>query len=688
MFGPYVQREISGIPVGFFSVPPEGPRREFGLVTTQPAAVSVMKLATGDSLAIVRQVKFGGSARAAAFLEGNPARSASYVLLAGDGDSVRVLRVGRKSVQERVTPLPGRADGILCADIDSDGLREVVAYGRTIAGLSVLKPGSGALQGLQEPLFPELSAADAEVLDTDGDGVNDVYLLDWLGDRLLYYGGIGRGSFTEPSSTELPGEPGTFSVLSRGADLLVAVTIPSARQIVVLSRDSTDRLSVTAVCSTPWEPEQVKIREVNGDGRPDVVCSGAGEVAVYVSAGRGIFRSPLHFQAAGGSSLWALEDVDGDRLPDLLLADAGRRTIGAATRTNQSWTRGVASYLVGTKVADLLIAETGGDRRNDIVVTSEGALTVYSQVPGGLFDPQTSVEMPAGASRTLGLAAGARSRFVVAFPRSAELAAVALHGDPVLALFPAGADPWVLATGTDPSSGMAWILSRYRPGGGKLYSLAAYEQLNERQYLERRIGGSFTVRASVVTARPAVEGSTPTLVVAARDPRENALSLFSYALGARGEPSGERLLATLPDTVGHLEWMGVEDLDRDGRLDLILGLRRPTRRIVILYGQDRPASAAELVIVEGLAGADERGLEARDADGDGFCDLLALGDRRRTIEVAYGTGRRSFAASVVAVQTGEIQAFTAGPLVGECDLVVAEPRGIMTVFHSPFKRGR
>jgi hypothetical protein len=313
---------------------------------------------------------------------------------------------------------------------------------------------------------------------------------------------------------------------------------------------------------------------------------------------------------------------------------------------------------------------------------------VFSQVPGGLFYPRTSVKIPAGAKRTLALASGARSRFVVAFPRTEELAAVALHGDPVLAMFPAGTDPWVLATGTDPPTGMAWILSRYRPGGGKLYSLAAYEQLNERQYLERRVGGTLTLHASAVTARRAVEGSTPILVVAARDLRENAVSVFSYALGPRGEPSGERLVAILRDTIGHLEWIGADDLDRDGRLDLILGLQRPTRKLAVLYGQDRTANAADLVIVEGLAGADERGFEARDVDGDGFCDLLACGDGRRSIDVAYGTGRRSFAASRVAVRTGEIQAFAAGPLTGECDLVVAEPRGTMTVFHSPFQRVR
>ena len=192
----------------------------------------------------------------------------------------------------------------------------------------------GHCRASQEPLFPDLSAADVAVLDADGDGVNDLFLLDWVGDRLQYYQGMGRGAFSEPSSVELPGEPGAFSVLLRGADLLVAVTIPSARQIVVLFRDTTDRLSVSALCSTPWEPDQVEIRDVSGDGRPDVICSGAGEVAVYVSAGRGIFRSPLHFQAAGKLSR-VLEDLDGDRAPDLLLADAGRRTVGAAIRTSQ-----------------------------------------------------------------------------------------------------------------------------------------------------------------------------------------------------------------------------------------------------------------------------------------------------------------------------------------------------------------
>ena len=329
-------------------------------------------------------------------------------------------------------------------------------------------------------------------------------------------------------------------------------------------------------------------------------------------------------------------------------------------------------------MTDLLITETGGDRRNDIVVTSEGALTVFSQVPGGLFDLQVSVELPAGAKRTLAVSAGARPRFVVAFPRTAELGAVALGRSR------AGHAPRrdrSLGAGNGYGRRQGWHGSLpLPPRGGKLSSLAAYEQLNERQYLERRIGGNLAVRVSVATARPAVEGSTPTLVVAARESRENVVSVFSYALGpgANLPVSGSWPRSGTPSATssgsGRKTWTGT------GGWDLILGLRRPTRRLAVLYGQERTANAADLVNVEGLAGADERGFEARDADGDGFCDLLACGEGRRSIDVAYGTGHRSFAASRAVVRTGQIQAFAAGPLTGECDLVVAEPRGTMTVF--------
>jgi len=648
--------------------------------------MSFFRWGPGDSLVVERKVRLPGPARRAAFLEGNPARIARYALLSGEGDSLHVVSVRRKSTEVMDFALPGKADGIMCADIDSDGQREVIAFGRKMPGLSVLRREPGGMLNVHEPFFPEISATDAAVLDVDGDGVNDVFLLDWLNDRLIFYQGIGRGSFSEPASVDLPGEPAACSVMSRGEHLWVAVTIPSEKRIVVLATDSSERLVPFATATSPWEPEGVALRDVNGDGRPDIVCAGGGEVAVMAGMTDGRFRPPIHYAVPGTPAVWTLEDIDGDRLPDLLVADGSRRTIGAATHSVSSRFRSGTTYLAGKGITDLLITKVAGEGRMAVTVVSAEALTVFAQSGGRMLEAANVVDLAPGARRASEFPYGGRPGFVVSFPATEELAVVAVHPEPSVVQFPAGADPRVLLTGFDQSSGTPWILSRTRPGTRREYALAVYEQVNERQYLERRVGSRLVTGAVAMSAFDGRDGIPPALILVTRAPGERTSRITACGIGARGDPVDELVVASLDDSIGRIGWVMADDLDRDGKLDLILGFRQPTRRVAALYGQGRPALPGDLIVVDSLSIADADRLEARDVDGDGRKDLVFWGEGRRSVRVAYGSGQRSFGTAETLVRGDEYIAFAAAPLFGGCDLVVAEARGTLTVFHSPFRK--
>ena len=69
------------------------------------------------------------------------------------------------------------------------------------------------------------------------------------------------------------------------------------------------------------------VGDVNGDGIPDLVVANYGDntVSVLLGNGNGTFQTQQTFAAGYGPNSVAIGDVNGDGKPDLVVADEGSR---------------------------------------------------------------------------------------------------------------------------------------------------------------------------------------------------------------------------------------------------------------------------------------------------------------------------------------------------------------------------
>jgi hypothetical protein len=149
-----------------------------------------------------------------------------------------------------------------------------------------------------------------------------------------------------------------------------------------------------------WVATDVAIADIDGDGRPDVLTTAGlwlsenqreGRLNVYRQTSPGTFAAPETYVV--GTYLWRIvvADLDGDGAPDLLLTDAGDTRVDAPQPRTAAWVvlqdrsqRGrflaPTKIAAGQSIADATAADVNSDGAPDIVLGDSLGLGVGAAV--------------------------------------------------------------------------------------------------------------------------------------------------------------------------------------------------------------------------------------------------------------------------------------------------------------------
>ncbi|MFD2783890.1 FG-GAP-like repeat-containing protein [Hymenobacter rubripertinctus] len=340
---------------------------------------------------------------------------------------------------------------IVSGDLDGDGRLDLVLGG--VGAISVLK-AQGAAGAFGSPVAYSVGGTESDVVavaDLNGDGRLDIVTTNFTGNQTIVFlnpaatpGTFGAGvAYTTGGTNPLPvgvadmnGDglpdivvanrneatvgillnsmttPGTFGAATtysygfgvtyglRLGDLNndgrpdVAVTLQSSNQVGVLLNSATTPGTLGTAVAYPVNgsvPDEVRLADVNGDGRLDIITAntgGSGSVSVLLASGApGSFTAGVNYPGGGGNVAVTLGDVTGDGLTDIVtptgqsgtsvnvLPGQGNGTFGAAV----SFPIG-AAFHYGVELGDL-----NGDGRLDIAVPNGGANTVSILLNSGTY---------------------------------------------------------------------------------------------------------------------------------------------------------------------------------------------------------------------------------------------------------------------------------------------------------------
>lgn len=235
----------------------------------------------------------------------NPARDAAVAALAPSLNTTRTFH----------------ATGAASADLDHDGHLDLVAFRRD--SLFVARTGDArgitvgdplqipAIVGANEPAQTPILAA------VDGDANPDVLLL--VDGTLRAMLGGGDGTFAAPIETTVP----AFGVMAVGyldADASADVVIADqAGHATVLIGRGDGHFDTAATVAAPSVASGVAIADLDGDGVPDLVIAGQ-DVVVALGTGGGSFAAPTTIGSADLGSV-SVADVDGDGKLDVTVGN-------------------------------------------------------------------------------------------------------------------------------------------------------------------------------------------------------------------------------------------------------------------------------------------------------------------------------------------------------------------------------
>jgi FG-GAP-like repeat len=148
------------------------------------------------------------------------------------------------------------------------------------------------------------------------------------------------------------------------------------------------------------------VGDLNGDRRPDLVSANAMRrtISVLINRGNGRFRTKREFGTGRNPKSVAIGDLDGDGNGDIAaLNDAG--IVSVLLSNGDGSFRGKRDYVAGRGSQSIALGDVNGDRRLDAVVPKWLAVSVFINAPGLCNVPDVTYVQLAVAKRRLGRAA-------------------------------------------------------------------------------------------------------------------------------------------------------------------------------------------------------------------------------------------------------------------------------------------
>ena len=430
------------------------------------------------------------------------------------------------------------------------------------------------------------------------------------------------------------------------------------------SRTSTPSLATQQTFSTGTNPDSVAVRDVNGDGLPDLIVANKSSNTVSVLlnttfAGASVpsFASQVTFATGTGPAAVVLGDVNGDGRPDLIVANSGSNTVSVLLNTTPAGA-GVPSFatqvtfVTGTSPVSMVLGDVNGDGKPDLIVANEGSNTVSvllnTTTPGAITPSFAAQQTFATGSNPDSVALGdingdGQPDLVVANSGS-NTVSVLLNTTTLGASTPSFASQQTFATGSNPAAVAVGDLN----GDGKPDLAVANSGDGTVSVLfDTTTPGSsvasftaqqvFAVGGSPVAV--ALWMSTKTASGTSWSPTRRATRSRCWSTPpqrARARPASRRSKPSPPAAAPMSLALG--DLNGDGQPDLVVANSAGNTLSVLLNANVVPFIAASFGSQQTLATGSYPVLGAlADLNADGKPDLVVANQTDNTVSVFLNT---------------------------------------------------
>ncbi len=235
--------------------------------------------------------------------------------------------------------------------------------------------------------------------DLNLDGVTDIVTINSLVGTVAVTLGNGDGTFQSPvTSSILPSGsvPRAVAVRDLNGDGKpdVVVVNKDSNTISLFNGNGDGTLQLPAVLSAGNNPSAVVLEHLDGDGLPDIAVTNelANNVTVQLNFGGGSFGQDVSPITGQGPSGIAAGDVNADGFADLVVANKTGNSVSVFLSQSGDGFDSPLVFSVGDSPSGIAVADLNEDGKFDIITANKGSndITVLLGNGNGTFQAQTS----------------------------------------------------------------------------------------------------------------------------------------------------------------------------------------------------------------------------------------------------------------------------------------------------------
>ena len=273
---------------------------------------------------------------------------------------------------------------VVAVDVNGDGKLDLISANAGADTLTVLTNNGNAVFGSNATLSVGSEPFSVVAADVNGDGKPDLICANYNSSTLTVLTNNGSGGFGFSATLALPAGSGPYYVTAADIngdgkpDLIASDTFAPTGALTVFTNNGSGVFGSNATLIVGSEPNQVVVADVNGDGKPDLICANfaSSTLTVLTNNGHGVFGFNATLSVSGGPVSVVATNIKGGGKPDLICANSSDYTLTVFTNNGSGVFGSNATINVGAGPWQVVAADVNGDGILDLISANAGASTL------------------------------------------------------------------------------------------------------------------------------------------------------------------------------------------------------------------------------------------------------------------------------------------------------------------------
>ena len=273
---------------------------------------------------------------------------------------------------------------VVAVDVNGDGKLDLISANAGADTLTVLTNNGNAVFGSNATLSVGSEPFSVVAADVNGDGKPDLICANYNSSTLTVLTNNGSGGFGFSATLALPAGSGPYYVTAADIngdgkpDLIASDTFAPTGALTVFTNNGSGVFGSNATLIVGSEPNQVVVADVNGDGKPDLICANfaSSTLTVLTNNGHGVFGFNATLSVSGGPVSVVATNIKGGGKPDLICANSAGNTLTVLTNNGSGVFGFNATLNVGNRPQSVVAADVNGDGILDLISANAGASTL------------------------------------------------------------------------------------------------------------------------------------------------------------------------------------------------------------------------------------------------------------------------------------------------------------------------